>query len=369
MRRLVLIAFAACGSNSATPIDAAIITPTPDSTIFDAMIDAAPTPAGCDFGEQNDLGNDDVNNMGTPEATGLTFTTATTICGNIDIGHYASNTEVVDTDSYMFTVAATGDLLVSLTGLAAFEASEVVLLDAHGNFIQSGAFFGDHGILSAHVTAGSYELTVDAEAAAALAAVVPYKVKIATDNATARCPQLTTATNYTEALDTTANDQAGNDVLTISYAATGTNGSSDGTNVALTAATTDGPEPTGLTIAPGQNVRITGTAKLPTAASPDDYLERDTYLITTGTTTNQLAIRLDWPGQSDFDYYVLPENSTDLVAGSAVAMAGEDEFATFAVLPNQRYWLWIAPFNTDAASTTLLPVTYDASICGAQFTP
>ena len=366
---VLVIPIAACGSNhGSVTVDAANVVPDGPAVPADAMLDAAPTPVGCDLGEQNDQGNDDTVS-GTAEATGLSFGgTTTTICGNIDSGHYDTMFNTVDVDSYAFAVATEGDVLVSITGtgLSAFDFAEVVLLDSQQNPLGFGTFLGGHGVLSAHVPAGNYEVSVDASAPADITAPVPYKVAITSDVAATRCPKIAAAASYTEARDSAANDQAGNDVVTVSFDA-------NGAVLALTAATTDLPEPTGLTITEA-NFRISGTAKLPTAASPDDYLERDTYLIKTGAATNQPAIRLNWAGQSDFDYFLFTEvtNTTDtpeIVGESDQQMAGEDEFSTFAVLPNTNYWLWIAPFATNATSGPLLPATYDASVCGETFTP
>ncbi len=360
---LAVLPVAACGSKSSNKPDASV--PADSATPADAMLDAAPTPAGCDFGEQNDQGNDD-SNTGTAEATGLTFTTSTVICGNVDSGHFASN--VVDIDSYTFTTAADGDVLISITspGGATLVDFEVDLFDDQGGEITSGIFFGDHGILSATIPAGDYEVSMLAANATDVTAAIPYKIKIATDVALTRCPNVTAAASYTEKLDTVANNQAGNDIVNVSFTQTGE-------SLVLTTATTDNPEPTALTIAPATNVRITGTATLPTGTSADDYLERDTYLVKTGASTNQLAVRLDWPGSTeDFDLFVFPEitNTTDTpfaLAQSDQISTTAGEFATFSVKPSSNYWIWVAPFNTDTTSGPALPLTYDVSVCGETF--
>jgi hypothetical protein len=41
----------------------------------------------------------------------------------------------------------------------------------------------------------------------------------------------------------------------------------------------------------------------------------------------------------------------------------EDEFATFAVEPGTKYWLWVGAYD----GSTGTPIAYSASVCGASF--
>jgi hypothetical protein len=216
---------------------------------------------------------------------------------------------------------------------------------------------GDHGAYLAELPAGTYNIVVTASAAADIAAPIPYKVELVADQPTTRCPDLTGMTaDYTEANDGAAN--TGNDVVLVDFTKI--------PSFSLTAATTDAPEMTGLTVDPSKNAHVVGSSAS-VAAGTDTYLDRDTYAITTGTSTNELSIRLNWPGSTtDLDYVVFENNmlTTPNVAATLTAST-EDEFATFAVKPSTSYWVWIGAYK----GSTGQPIAYSASVCAATYTP
>jgi hypothetical protein len=107
----------------------------------------------------------------------------------------------------------------------------------------------------------------------------------------------------------------------------------------------------------------------------DEYLERDTFLIATGATTNQLTIRLDADSTTaDLDFALFAEpaaGDTDVLSfGSGTLISDETaEFQTFAVDPNRNYWLWSGVYNVlEEGGTPTLPVQYDLSVYGENIT-
>src|SRR6185503_19089533 len=98
------------------------------------------------------------------------------------------------------------------------------------------------------------------------------------------------------------------------------------------------------TITEGMKYRVTGTSADVTSVG-DEYRDRDTYLIATGADTNELTVRVTWPGGVDLDFLVMPvpdggTTPISLLDGTAVSMVGT-ELRTGAVLPSTSYWLWV----------------------------
>lgn len=333
--------------------------PNPDAFVFqDAPPDVAMPPA-CDYTEAHDTTNDYNLTTGfVPEESGIAFNgTSKTICGKINNGHFSSTNFSIDIDDYRFTVAADSDVLVTLTGPGLENISTVGIfsVDTGQNRVGGGYFFSDHAVFSAHLPAGTYEISAEAYANADIAAPVPYSLKIASDNPTARCPQITAAANYTEANDGAAS--TANDTISIDYSKNQAYG-------ATTPGTT--PEPSGLTLNAGTNYRISGVSALRVAN--DSYLDKDTYLVTTGPTTNQLAIRVNWASTTtDLDLYVFQEGNYFPNGVAAKMMLGQDEFVTFATLPNTHYWVWVGAYTSSTIGAGGSP--YDLSLCPETFTP
>lgn len=346
---------AACGDDLDGAVDVCLVDGcTPDAT----PVDAPPTPGVCDFAELRDLTNDDIVGAGTPELTNATLATSLTLCGAIDAGHLDVAEAVVDADGYTFAVATETDLLVTLSG-AGLEALELVQLQLYGggglNMIAANTrFVGDHAVFSLHVLPGSYELAVIASSTVELASPIAYQIRVGVDAPATRCAALTTG-GYTEATDGAQSD--GNDVVGIDRSMNPTN--------TLTASTTDAPEPTGVVVAPATSYRLVGTSA--NVARVGSYFDKDTFAFTTGPATNQVAIRLNWPGATvDLDYHVYAEGQVPYLYRSIAPATMEAEFQTFAVEPSTNYWLWV---GADYVMSTGLPVTYAATVCGATFAP
>ena len=133
----------------------------------------------------------------------------------------------------------------------------------------------------------------------------------------------------------------------------------------LTPSDADAPDDSQIVVTSGMAYRITGDSADVDVAPPDgdDYMDRDTYLISTGADTNELVIRLGWADAgADLDFFLFPEvaaSDTPLDIGSA-ATTRPEELQTIAVKPSSRYWLWTGGYD----GSTGLPTTYDLSICG-----
>jgi hypothetical protein len=353
---LPFVAFA-CGDNNDKPLppDAK----TPDTPMVDAFV---PT---CEFTEANDAGNDDLFGTGSPEATNKTFAAAkVTICGTIDNTHYDSNSLLVDSDSFTLHVANDRGARLYLTGAGA-EALTTVLIEIYDNVSGTdavGTFLGDHAAAGIELVAGDYTVTMSAFHTAAATTAIPYRLTLAPADLGMVCPHVTTAASYTENHDLATAD--GNDVLEVRYGA-------NTPHRKLTDNVADTPEDTStaFTVAPAMNYRVTGTNSSPTVAPlswMDAYQDRDTYLVTTGSATNELSLRVNWSSTTmDFDMMVFKENEVVEFADAYQNANMEPEFLTIAVKPSSKYWIWIA---ADDASTGQ-PVNYDLTVCGATFTP
>lgn len=351
MRSAVLAAclLAACGPSSSAP---------PDGRVLDApRTDDAPAdapPSGCDYTEQHDATNDDVSDPpGTPEQTGLTAGARTVVCGNFEHTHFDGDI-TADIDGYVLSVPSETDVLVRLHGAGA-EAIEYAGVDVYGGatfgtLVGSATFYGDHGVAALHLPAGSYELAAFALSSAALSSTIAYELEVTTDTPATRCPEVASG-GYAETHD--GADSTDNDVVTIP----------DGAPPALTASATDAPEPTGLTLEPGAT-RVTGSAA--DVTTTDQYEDKDTFAFTTGASTNELAVRLTWPGTgANLDYLVFEAGDPSPVFRAIATAPQAPELRTFSVKPNTSYWLLVGAKTGSAG----LPVTYAASLCSAAFVP
>lgn len=351
-RVVVLGLVAACGDakNSARP-DAAV--PVDGDTINGDVFDGSIEPV-CDFVEMADTTNAMIS---AAEATGLTLASKLTLCGTVNTGHYEAGSELVDSDGFSFTLAADTDILVHIAS-AGFDVADDTILQIRKNgvtqFFGFGVVVGDHGTLATRLPAGEYVALMGTFNGSALATAIDYRITIATDMPATRCARVTTG-GFAEAGDGSGD---GNDVIEYDASA---NPSSSLTPAADTA------EATGFIVEPAMQYRVTGTSA---AVDPaDDYEDRDTFQFTTGATTTQMTIRLNWASTAmDLDYRVYPV----IGSGDPLSIVGgldeslmEEEFETFAVKPNTAYWLWIAAED----GATGQPSAYDATVCGEAYAP
>lgn len=349
----LLLVLAACGDDSHQG--------SPDSQPMpiDANVDAPVVP-GCDYTEQADVTNDDFSGNvpnSVAETSGAFAGTPRVICGVIDSTHFVPADELVDIDGFTFTVATEADVRIDLVAPGA-EALDYLSIDVYrggslDNVGTTAKFVGDHAVLDVHLAAGSYELLLFAANPTAFATSLPYRATIRIDTPATRCAQLTGAGSYAEARDTAANNHAANDMVLIANP-----------TLTLTASTTDLPEPTGLTLDPASAFLVTGSSA--DIAVTSGYKDRDTYEITTGLLTNEVAIRLNWPGTTqDLDFFVLEAATVPAIGRAIEAVKQEPEMKTFGVKPSTKYWILVG----NDASSGAGAVAYGLSICGAQFTP
>jgi hypothetical protein len=339
---LPVLVVAACGGDDSPA--------TPDAPV---EIDASSIPAGCDYLEQQDATNDDVPPAtGSPEMTGVTLGARNILCGTFDSTHFDGDI-TVDIDGFVVTVPTDRDVLVRIHGTGA-EAIELVGVDVYTGadlttFVGSSTFYGDHGVASLHLAAGTYELVAISLNGTAIASPVAYRIELDTDTP-ARCPEITTG-GFAEASDGVMS--TGNDMVRIP----------SGMPPSLTP-TADNPEPSGLTLAPAASSRVTGSAADVTLA--DQYEDKDTFAFMTGAGTNELTVRLTWPGAAaNLDFLLFEAGNPAPVIRAITAANQSPELRTFSVKPGTSYWLLVGA----KAGSTGFPIAYTASMCGVGFTP
>lgn len=348
MRSVLLasVLLVACGPDSSS-------TP-PDARRIDAASDDDAPPSGCDYTEQRDATNDDVSDPpGTPEQTGLTADARVVVCGRFEHTHFDGDI-TADIDGYVIAVPSETDVLVRLSGAGA-EVIEYAGVDVYGgptfgSLVGSATFYGEHGVVALHLPAGSYELAAFALNSTALTSTVAYELEVGIDAPETRCPEVTSG-GYLEAND--GADHTGNDVVTIP----------SGAPPALSASATDIAEATGLTLEPG-TTRLTGSAA--DVATTDQYEDKDTFAFSTGASTNELAVRLTWPGTgANLDYLLFEAGDPSPVFRAIATGSQAPELRTFSVKPSTSYWLLVGA----KTGSTGFPVMYSASLCSATFAP
>jgi hypothetical protein len=339
---------------------------TPDATVNDPA-DAAPTPdappaAACDatgdFTEANDTGND-VLGSGAPEASGQTSTLegTFTIAGCIDPGQ--ATPDYLDADGFTFTVGGTDSIWVTIDltspEATAADGTEVWITDADVSAIlASTAFVDGTAILPpTRLAPGTYGIVV-VNGDTAVTEAFGY---VGTVSAV-QCTSLAGGTaDYVEAND--GAEHRGNDIATVAY--------TGGTVVMLTADANDLPETTGITVAAGMSYLITGNTAHVTALG-DEYLDRDTYSITTGGDVDRAAILVEWtdttaPDDMDMDWWLWPAgNVTANAVATGTTIAITDEAGGAAVDPNTEYWLWAGLYN-DEPTISAEGEAYSITVC------
>lgn len=335
---------AACGGDGGL-IDAA---PALDAPVHDAG------PPACGYTEKAD-----VTNVLTAEPTGLTVgAESQTVCGTINTGHFSIATRTVDADTYRVTSNGTR-LVVRFSGaLAATATAEFSIFvfntDENPTLLFGGSnnpLVRDHGAFLLALPAGTYDVVVSVHGDADLAAAFDYQVQLAPDGP-ARCAAVTAPAGYTEAADGAGAD---NDVIALDFDVDPA--------FQLTMATTDGAEPTGLTIGGATPIRITGSSANEDAE--DDYMDRDTYLVRTAATTKELTLRLAWADAgTNLDVLVFPADQAQQLGGS-LGFEAREEYNVIAVQPDSSYWIWVGSHD----GSTGLPAAYDLTICGAPHLP
>ncbi|CAN5437322.1 hypothetical protein BH11MYX1_BH11MYX1_07300 [soil metagenome] len=268
------------------------------------------------------------------------------ICGSFSPDGADATLGVADDDRYRLAVTGITPLRVEVdvgVGLEVLAGVTVRFFDtaATPRLVTevTPTFAGSLGVFLATLDPGDYDVVVEAQSAGAIAGgTIDYRVRF---SPMPPCDATPGAASYAEKND------AGNDMVSVDY-------TKDPQFSLLELST---PEPTKLTIE-GDQVSISGA--IGETARSDQYLDRDTYEITTGDSTHELAVRLTWDGTTaDLDY-ILFDAATALtpIAASNVASKTGPELAMFAVEPKTTYWLWIGGVVGSAATS------YRATVCG-----
>jgi hypothetical protein len=318
-----------------------------------STIDAAPLvfPADCDYIEQSDAANDSG-----AEGTGITIPAlpdSVVLCGS-----FAARVPIssqIDTDQ--FQLVTTGDVpVIARLTLEGANGYAQVLMNVGAQ--QQGSvslLSGDHAVDVGASAGGTINIGVAARNPTLVAETI-YKIRIQVDDPADRCPATVTA-SYTEVLDTVANGQTGNDHVSIMFSGTAT----------LSANPDDVPEPSGLTIAPAAKFQLQGTAAN-TAALPDQYKDRDSFLVTTGASTNEMDLALNWldvagtTDDADLDYFVLDAETLGVVSTGIQVGFANFERGLMAVAPSTTYLVIAASWNDALADK---PYTFD--LCGLTY--
>lgn len=310
----------------------------------DAAVDAPPP---CNYTEVSDATNDV-----TAETTGFTLGgAAQAICGNFDPSHFNATLHSADDDRYRVTTSGTSPLVVDLTladpSMLTGATIRFWSVDAQPQLVGIATYdptLSDHGAFIITLPAASYDVVVSADAAAALQGPpVGYRLQFAPMPA---CDETADPPAYSE-----ANDAGGaNDTVAVDFSK----------DPSFTLIPSTAPEVTALEVAPGQSSAIAGM--LDTTAHTDQYLDRDTYEVTTSDSTNELAVRVTWPSTtSDVDYVIFEAATMKPVVASNLSSDTGPELAMFGVKPSTKYWLWVGDFTGSTATS------YRATVCGNHY--
>jgi hypothetical protein len=290
----------------------------------------------------------------TSEDTGLTIDHARHVCGSIDNNHYDSLQHAIDDDRYRITIATGGPMLIQILGGSGIELLQDVIVrffDTANNprLLAEGHYdpaLADHGAFLVTLDPGTYDMVVIARATGDLSSPLAYRLRLSPMPA---CAALTTPIDYTEAKDGSAD--TANDTIEVNFSH----------DPSFTPAMASQPEVTKLTLDSGERYLIAGSAS-DVASHADEYLDRDTYEVTTGDEANELAIRLDWAGDtSDLDYIVFEGDSMKPIVTSNITSVSQHELAMFAVKPSTKYWMWVGGYQGSTATD------YRATVCVNHF--
>lgn len=349
---LSLITFAAaCGDDGGGGSPDADTTDDPDAEVAPD----APPASTCDHDEVDDTANDAAG-----EATGVTVgATAVSICGQIDArvpDPDAGN--LVDVDAYTFAVpAGTTYVRVRVTGVAPGALEEVFgfTLDGEFNTLAAAPLANSHITMLAGVAEGNFNVAVQAANATQPGAALPYEISITAVDP-ADC--MTATATFTEANDGAANTD--NDMVNVDWSPFAT---------PQTAVATDVPEPTGATVEVGTPARFDGTLATPNGGALDEYLDKDTFVFTTGAGVNELDVKVTWPdADADLDFFLFTvpagtDAPQDLMTGSLISNTAP-EFQTVTVDASTEYWVWVGNYDGSAE-----PKAYEITLCSGTYAP
>jgi hypothetical protein len=347
-----------CGGGGGDGADAA---PTPDQA---PAPDVSPVDCEADHAESAEPSNNLFEPGHQPELTGLSVAAGGepfTVCGEINPSQ-ASGGNIVDADFFEFTVSGSSAVDIRVELRAPDGGSVGVLFvdlwTAGGNYLGGSRYLNTHAVFAGETLApGNYLVSVTAIQPAP---PLPFLYEVTVLQNPHTCETPTDEPDYLEAND--GETHRDNDVVAVSY--------SPQTTIIQTSAA-DSPELTGHTLEAGTTYHIRGNSA-DVETDGDEYLDRDTFQLSTAPDVNELEIRLTWPHEGsdvDMDIYLFEQfnvaNDYTFGAGTVIGTTA-DEHLTLNVDPDATYWLWVATYDDEP---TMVPLTYDVTVCARTFPP
>jgi hypothetical protein len=365
---LLLAWAAACGGDDDGDEDGG---PIPDGApMGDAGApDAAVVDCSGDHRESAESANNPFSETGAAERTGLSLAAEGAgfwVCGQLDPAQAIE--QVVDYDAFEFTIdgnravnlriemvasqAIGADLDLELYRVPDGPAQEV----ATGIPVRNGVAL----IAGLTVPRGRYWVSAAAWRPPELEGPVGYAIRVTENQET--CPSAMQMPDYQESGD--GMDSIGNDTVQIHL---------PNAPPVLTEDEKDAPEDTTpLTLEPDAVLYMTGESGA-VETDKDSYLDRDTYLVTTGPTTGELELRLKWPDDgTDLDVHLFAAGDPAIDYSNALGTeAGviRDELMTVNLDPGADYWLWIGAYDDPNDEGPVPAVEYEVTLCPRAYTP
>ncbi len=329
-----------------------------------AVVDCTGDHRESEDGSNNPFGADNQN--GTAEGTGLSLAAGSragfTICGQIDPRQ--ATDLVADYDAFEFTVDGEAPVNLRIELVAASGAYDQLGLhlfrvqDGLPVPLATGPYRNGYALIAGKVVdPGTYWVGALGWPPAP-DGPIGYAISVVENRLS--CPRAEAAPTYMEIHD--GLDNRGNDTVAV------------GRPPVLTAAETDAPEETNLTLEPDEVRLVAGTSAVVTDVPEDSYLDRDAYALATGPSTTELELRLSWDdGDVDLDLYLFeagrPDHDYSVALGTSPG-GNLDEVLTLNVDPGRSYWLWVAAFDdTMQGGATDLPRDYGVTLCPREHAP
>jgi hypothetical protein len=331
----------------------------PDALVGDGGAAFACNPTG-DYVEMNDATNDAFDG-GTVEATGLTIAAGGdpfTIGGCTDPANVT--TDYTDGDDFAFEITGTDPvwLTIDLTSPQGALADGLIAVvydatDPQAPVDIAGAQLSDGSAIVVPVALAPGDYWIDVYYPdLTLAGDLTYQLTVSVLSC-----ESPSAGDYTEANDGASS--RGNDMVAVTFSPLTT---------VQTAVNTDAPEPSGVSGSSGDVRGLVGNTAMVTSAG-DAFLDRDTFLISTGPDVDRLVLLLGWDDQNgavtaDMDLLVFPAGTgaTEDIVGGGLNGSTVAEFGGAVVEPSSDYWVWAGTYATGAT----LPAggtTYALTVC------
>ncbi|HYJ09688.1 MAG TPA: hypothetical protein VEX18_11785, partial [Polyangiaceae bacterium] len=314
----------------------------------------APLEPTCMYTEQHDT----TNMRAVPIETGFAEDTQLVLadgelvfCGTIDPGHFASNSDTVDVDSFSIDVTGATEILVKAEFAEPSPSGSlhIAATPAGGTDRRTTAASG-RAALWRPVSTQLINVSAVMRATAALAEPIPYVIRVRADDVEARCPKLAAGDATATYAESNDGDGTKNDTVEVG-AVVG--------EQAPTADATDAPEPTGIALDLGTKVLISGSSA--SVGSNIGYRDIDTFALNPGS-ASLLTFRIDWAGEVDFDLYLFHAN--DYKERGTTFENVNPDMLSLAADASSTWWLLA---GLGSVNTSQLPKAYTISICNEAF--